>query len=103
MIIIYVLFFVLKMCETMNETGNKPPFERFVTGILSSSGAGVAKASPGVAVSGAYFCGLDVQTWVSVLTCLYLAAMIFGAIPKAAEGLRYLYRLSRGRRGEKND
>ena len=81
----------------------KSPLNRFVAGAVSSTTAGAAKAAPGVAVSGAYIMGIDVQTWVSLLTCLYLAAMILGTIPKALEGLRYLWRLSRGERSERHD
>lgn len=72
---------------------SKTPLQRVIAGLTTSGASGVAKASPGVAVTGLTIAGYSIETWVSVLTAMYLIAMFIGACPKMVEGLRYLYRL----------
>lgn len=78
------------MCEE-----NKGGALQRVIATLSASGAGgVAKASPGIAVTSAGVLGFPIETWVSILTCCYLLFMLVGALPKVIEAIRYLYRLA---------
>lgn len=78
------------MCETENIS----PVKRVLAALTGSGAVGVAKASPGMAVTSMTIMGYSIETWVSVLTALYLIAMLIGACPKVFEGLRYLYRLA---------
>ena len=73
---------------------SKTPLQRVIAGLTTSGASGIAKASPGVAVTGLQVFGFSVETWVSVLTCAYLLFMLLGALPKVIETLRYLYRLA---------
>lgn len=77
---------------------NKSPVKRFVAAVGASSVSGAAKASPGIAVSGLTIYGYPIETWVSVLTCGYLIAMILSCIPKVGESVRYLWSLAKGTR-----
>ncbi len=71
------------------------PVRRFVAAVTSGTASGAVKASPGVAVTGLSVAGYTVETWVSVLTCAYLLAMIVGCLPKVVEATMYLYRLAK--------
>ena len=75
---------------------NKPPVKRFAAAVSTASMSGAAKASPGIAVSGLTIYGYPIETWVSVLTCGYLIAMILSCIPKVGESVRYLWSLAKG-------
>ena len=79
----------------MCESDNTSPVKRILTALTGSGAVGAAKASPGVAVTGMTIMGYSIETWVSVLTALYLIFMLIGACPKMVEGLRYLFRLPR--------
>lgn len=79
------------MCD---ESKPQSALQRVVTGFTASGASGVAKASPGIAVTGAGVMGFPIETWVSILTCCYLLFMLIGALPKVIEALRYLYRLA---------
>ena len=82
------------MCEE-----NKGGALQQVIATLSASGAGgVAKASPGIAVTSAGVLGFPIETWVSILTCCYLLFMLIGAMPKVIEAVKYLYRLAKPRK-----
>ena len=72
---------------------SKTPLQRVIAGLTTSGASGVAKASPGVAVTGLSVAGYSIETWVSILTAIYIVVMLIGACPKMVEGLRYLYRL----------
>lgn len=76
------------------------PVRRFVAAVSSGTASGAVKASPGVAVTGLSVAGFSVETWVSVLTCAYLLAMIIGCLPKVIEAALYLYRLAKPKRTE---
>ena len=67
--------------------------KRFLTAVGSGSATTTAKAAPGIGVTAWAFMGLPLETWVTVLTILYLLFMCIGAIPKVCEGVRYLFRL----------
>lgn len=71
------------MCE------DKSPLRRFLSSLGIGGAAGVAKASPGIVVSGLSFYGIPVEHWISILTVIYLCFMLMGAIPKAIDGIRY--------------
>lgn len=73
---------------------DKSPLQRIVAGFTASGASGVAKASPGIAVTSAGVMGFPIETWVSILTCCYLLFMLIGALPKVVEAIRYLYRLA---------
>lgn len=73
---------------------DKSPLQRIVAGFSASGASGVAKASPGIAVTSAGVMGFPIETWVSILTCCYLLFMLVGALPKVIEAIRYLYRLA---------
>lgn len=73
---------------------DKSPLQRVVAGLTASGASGVAKASPGIAVTSAGVMGFPIETWVSILTCAYLLFMLIGALPKVIEALRYLYKLA---------
>lgn len=66
------------------------PIKRFVSMLLSGTTSGAVKASPGVAVTGLSVYDFPVETWVSVLTCVYLIVMILGCLPKVIEFVLYL-------------
>lgn len=66
------------------------PIKRFVAMLSSGTASGAVKASPGVAVTGLSVYGFPVETWVSVLTCVYLIVMILGCLPKVIEFVLYL-------------
>lgn len=66
------------------------PIKRFVVMLYSGTASGAVKASPGVAVTGLTVYGFTVETWVSVLTCVYLIVMILGCLPKVIELVLYL-------------
>ncbi len=74
---------------------NRSPIKRFAAALSASTASGAAKASPGIAVSGLTIYGYPIETWVSVLTCGYLIAMIVSCIPKVGESVRYLWSLAR--------
>lgn len=73
---------------------DKSPLQRIVAGFTASGASGVAKASPGIAVTSAGVMGFPIETWVSILTCCYLLFMLVGALPKVIEAIRYLFRLA---------
>lgn len=68
------------------------PVKQIIVGLLPSSAAGLAKAAPGVAVGGLSLAGIQIDDWVSILTCGYLSIMFFGAIPKAWDTVRFFRR-----------
>lgn len=76
------------------------PLKRFAATLTSGTASGAVKASPGVAVTGLTVYGFPVETWVSVLTCLYLFFMIVGYLPKTIDTILYLYRLARPKRSQ---
>ena len=78
------------MCEQ-----DQTPVKRVVSALSASGLAGTAKASPGLAVAGMSIYGVPIETWVSVLTCLYLLFMIFGTLPKVIDSIRYLVALTK--------
>lgn len=73
---------------------SKTPLQRVIAGLTTSGASGIAKASPGIGVTGLQVFGFPVETWVSVLTCAYLLFMLLGALPKVIDTVRYLYRLA---------
>lgn len=80
------------MCE------EESPVKRFFSMLGSGTASSAAKASPGVAVTGLQICGFQIETWVSILTAIYL---IF-ALPKVIEGLLYVVALAKGERKKKD-
>lgn len=87
------------MCD---ESKPQSALHRVLTGFTASGASGVAKASPGIAVTGAGVMGFPIETWVSILTCCYLAFMLIGALPKVIEAIRYLFRLAVPRKPRKD-
>lgn len=79
------------MCEI-----EQTPEKRYAAMLASGTASSVAKASPGIAVSGLTIYGYPIEEWVSILTAVYLICMVVGALPKVIEGLRYLYVLAKG-------
>ena len=65
---------------------------RFLTAVFSGSASITAKAAPGIGVTAWAFMGLPLETWVTVLTIIYLLFMCIGAMPKVCETFRYFYR-----------
>lgn len=72
---------------------DKVPISRLLHSLGWSSASGLAKASPGIAVTGFSLYGHPIEHWISVLTALYIFCMLIGSIPKACEGIRYVLRL----------
>lgn len=68
------------------------PMNRFLTAVFSGSASTTAKAAPGIGVTAWAFMGLPLETWVTVLTIIYLLFMCIGAMPKVCETFRYFYR-----------
>ena len=62
---------------------------KIIGGLLPSSAAGLAKASPGIGVGGLCLAGVNIADWVSVLTCIYILIMAVGALPKFFDAFRY--------------
>lgn len=73
---------------------NKSPLARFLSSIGIGSASGVAKASPGIVVSGLSFYGHPIEHWISLLTLMYLCCMIVGSLPRVFHGLWYVIRLA---------
>ncbi len=65
------------------------PMKQIIGGLLPSSAAGLAKASPGIGVGGLSLAGINIADWVSVLTCIYILIMAVGALPKFFDAFRY--------------
>lgn len=65
------------------------PMKQIIGGLLPSSTAGLAKASPGIGVGGLSLAGINIADWVSVLTCIYILIMAVGALPKFFDTFRY--------------
>ena len=65
------------------------PMKQIIGGLLPSSAAGLAKASPGIGVGGLCLAGINIADWVSVLTCIYILIMAVGALPKFFDTFRY--------------
>lgn len=65
------------------------PMKQIIGGLLPSSAAGLAKASPGIGVGGLCLAGINIADWVSVLTCIYILIMAVGALPKFFDAVRY--------------
>lgn len=65
------------------------PMKQIIGGLLPSSAAGLAKASPGIGVGGLSLAGINIADWVSVLTCIYILIMAVGALPKFFDTFRY--------------
>lgn len=65
------------------------PMKQIIVGLLPSSTAGLAKASPGIGVGGLCLAGINIADWVSVLTCMYILIMAVGALPKFFDAFRY--------------
>lgn len=84
------------MCE------EESPVKRFFSMLGSGTASSAAKASPGVAVTGLQICGFQIETWVSILTAIYLIFMAIGALPKVIEGLLYVIALAKGERKKKD-
>lgn len=80
------------MCDENSKGG---ALQRVIATLSASGASGIAKASPGIAVTGAGVLGFPLETWVTILTCLYLLFMLIGAMPKVVEAIRYLYRLAK--------
>ena len=77
------------MCE------DDSPKKQYISMLASGTASSVAKASPGVVVSGLTLYGYSIETWISILTVCYLILMIIGSLPKVIGGLRYLFLLTR--------
>lgn len=84
------------MCE------EESPVKRFLSMLGSGTASSAAKASPGVAVTGLQIYGFQIETWVSILTAVYLIFMAIGALPKVIEGLLYVVALAKGERKKKD-
>lgn len=80
------------MCDELS------PIKRFVVMLYSGTASGAVKASPGVAVTGLTVYGFTVETWVSVLTCVYIIVMILGGLPKVIELVLYLISFAKRKR-----
>lgn len=78
------------MCDEQSS-----PIKRFVAMLSTGTASGAVKTSPGVAVTGLTVYGFTVETWVSVLTCVYLIVMILGCLPKVIEFVLYLISFSK--------
>lgn len=77
---------------------DQSPVKRFFSMIGGGTAASAAKASPGVAVTGLSLWGVSIETWVSILTAMYLIFMAVGALPKVIESVMYIVALARGER-----
>ena len=73
------------MCE------EESPMKRFLTSIFSGSATTAAKAAPGIGVTTWAVLGLPIETWVTILTAIYMLFMAIGAIPKVCETVRYFF------------
>lgn len=74
--------------------------KRILTPIFSGSASGTAKAAPAIGVSALSIAGVPLESWVTILTCVYVLIMIIGALPKIVETIRYFWRMARPRRPE---
>ena len=80
------------MCEEYS------PMKRLLASIFSGSATTTAKASPGIAVASLSFAGVPIESWVTILTILYMIILCLGALPKIAECIRYFWRLAHPRK-----
>lgn len=74
--------------------------KRILTPIFSGSASGTAKAAPAIGVSALSIAGVPLESWVTILTLVYVFIMIFGALPKAVETIRFFWRMARPRKPE---
>lgn len=74
--------------------------KRILTPIFSGSASGTAKAAPAIGVSALSIAGVPLESWVTILTCVYVLIMIIGALPKIVETLRFFWRMARPRKLE---
>lgn len=73
---------------------DKSPLARFLSSLGVGSASGVAKASPGIVVTGLSIYGHPIEHWISLLTFIYLGCMIVGSLPRVIHGLLYVFRLA---------
>ena len=64
---------------------------------FSGAASGAAKAAPGVGVSALVVAGIPLESWVTILTAAYVLVMLIGALPKAIDAFRLIYRMWRPR------
>ena len=74
--------------------------KRILTPIFSGSASGTAKAAPAIGVSALSIAGVPLESWVTILTLVYILIMIFGALPKIVETLRFFWRMKHPRTTE---
>lgn len=74
--------------------------KRILTPIFSGSASGAAKAAPAIGVSALSIAGVPLESWVTILTLVYILIMIVGALPKIVETCRFFYRLWKPRKIE---
>ena len=74
--------------------------KRLLTPIFSGSASGTVKAAPAIGVSALSIAGVPLESWVTILTLVYILIMIVGALPKIVETCRFFYRLWKPRKIE---
>lgn len=74
--------------------------KRILTPIFSGSASGTVKAAPAIGVSALSIAGVPLESWVTILTLVYILIMIVGALPKIVETCRFFYRLWKPRKLE---
>ena len=74
--------------------------KRILTPIFSGSASGAAKAARAIVVSALSIAGVPLESWVTILTLVYILIMIVGALPKIVETCRFFYRLWKPRKIE---
>lgn len=74
--------------------------KRILTPIFSGSASGTVKAAPAIGVSALSIAGVPLESWVTILTLVYILIMIFGALPKIVETLRFFWRMAHPKQPE---
>lgn len=74
--------------------------KRILTPIFSGSASGTVKAAPAIGVSALSIAGVPLESWVTILTLVYILIMIVGALPKIVETCRFFYQLWKPRKIE---
>lgn len=74
--------------------------KRILTPIFFRSASGTAKAAPAIGVSALSIAGVPLESWVTILTFVYILIMIIGALPKIVETIRYFWSMAHPKQPE---
>lgn len=74
--------------------------KKAVMPVFSGTASGAAKAAPGVGVSALVVAGIPLESWVTILTFVYILIMIIGALPKIVETIRYFWGMANPKQPE---